>query len=142
MSFDTDDEIEATARAMMACTLPKEAWTHAAHFATALWLLRTRGAAAYAEMPDLIRAYNASVGGRNTDTEGYHETITRASLDVAAAALAAREGLPLHAVLTSMIAGPCGRSGWILDYWTKDVLFSVDARRGWVEPDLQPLPAR
>ncbi|MBA3069597.1 MAG: hypothetical protein FP825_14080 [Hyphomonas sp.] len=140
MSFETDDEIEATARAMMACALPKEHWTHAAHFAVGLWLLRTRGAAAYAEMPGMIRRYNESVGGRNTDTEGYHETITRASLDAAAAALAAQDGAPLHGVLAAMMAGPCGRSDWILAHWSKDLLFSLEARRVWVAPDLAPFP--
>lgn len=139
MSFETDDEIAATAHAMIACTLPKAAWTHAAHFAVALWLLQDRGAAAYADMPGMIRRYNESVGGRNTDTEGFHETITRASLAVAAAALAARAGAPLHAVLADMMAGPYGRSDWILTHWTRDVLFSVEARRAWVAPDLAPL---
>ena len=137
MYFESDDEIEATARAMMACDLPKEAWTHAAHFATALWLLRTREEAAYAQMPGLIRAYNESVGGRNTDTEGYHETITQASLRMAHRALGAA---PLHVVLAELMAGPCGRSDWIFAYWSKEVLFSVDARRGWVAPDIAPLP--
>lgn len=137
MNFESDDEIAAVARAMMACDLPKAAWTHAAHFATALWLLRTRGEAAYAEMPGLIRAYNESVGGRNTDTEGYHETITQASLRMAHRALGEA---PLHVVLAELMAGPCGRPDWIFAYWSRDVLFSVDARRGWVAPDLAPLP--
>lgn len=137
MTYTSDDEIEATARAMMACTLPKAGWTHAAHFGSALWLLRTRGEAAYADMPGLIRAYNESVGGRNTDTEGYHETITRASLLMAQRAL--REA-PLHVVLAELMAGPCGQAGWILAYWSREVLFSPEARLAWVAPDLAPLP--
>ena len=140
MNFETDDEIEAVARAMMACTLPKARWTHAAPFAAALWLLRDRGEAAFAEMPGLIRRYNESVGGRNTDTEGYHETITQASLKVAARALEAAEGAPLSAVLAEMMTGPCGRSGWIFDYWTKARLMSPEARREWSAPDIQSLP--
>lgn len=84
MCFETDDEIEGVARAMIACTLPQAVWMHAAHFAAALWLLRDHSEAAYAEIPGLIRAYEASVGGRHTDTEGYHETITQASLHMAA----------------------------------------------------------
>lgn len=136
----TDDEIEAAVRGMMACTLPKAAWTHAAHFAAALWLLRACGeAAARAEMPGLIRRYNESVGGRNTDTEGYHETITQASLTMAAQALAAAGDAPLSAVLAAMMAGPCGQSGWILAHWTKERLMSPEARRAWLAPDLQPL---
>lgn len=138
MNFETDDAVEAVARAMMACTLPKERWTHAAHFAAALWLLRDRGeAAARAEMPGLIRAYNASVGGRNTDTEGYHETITQASLHMAARAL---RDAPLHVVLAELMAGPCGRPDWIFAYWSRDVLLSPEARRGWIPPDLAQLP--
>ncbi|MDP1557000.1 MAG: hypothetical protein Q8L84_16195 [Hyphomonas sp.] len=139
MSFETDDEIEATARAMMACALPKAAWTHAAHFAAALWLLRERGdAAARAEMPGLIRRYNESVGGRNTDSEGYHETITQASLHMAARAL---RDAPLHVVLAELLAGPCGKPDWIFAYWSRGVLMSPEARRAWIAPDLAPLPA-
>ncbi len=134
----TDDEIETTVRAMMACTLPKTAWTHRAHFAAALWLLRDRGeAAARADMPRLIRAYNESVGGRNTDTDGYHESITQASLTMAAGAMRAA---PLHVVLAEMMDGPCGRSDWIFAHWSREVLFSPEARRAWVAPDVAPLP--
>ena len=61
--------------------LPREEWTHAAHFAAALWLMRYRPELEPAAvMPGLIRAINESVGGVNDDTAGYHETITQASL--------------------------------------------------------------
>jgi hypothetical protein len=138
----TDEEIEALARAMIVCTLPKEAWTHAAHFAAALWMLRTRGeAATRAQMPDMIRRYNESVGGRNTETEGYRETITQASLTMASQALAAAKEAPLSEVLATLLAGPCGQSGWVFAHWTKDRLFSPEARRAWAPPDVAPLPA-
>ena len=94
--------------------------------------------AARAEMPGLIRRYNESVGGRNTDTKGYHETITQASLHMGHRAL--REA-PLHVVLAELMAGPCGKPDWIFAYWTRAVLFSVEARREWTPPDLAPLPA-
>ena len=52
-------------------TLPKEEWTHAAHFAAAIWLLRTRpDIEPERDMPDMIRSYNESVGGVNSDTGG------------------------------------------------------------------------
>jgi hypothetical protein len=35
---------------------------------------------------------------------------------------------------------PFGKSDWPLAYWTKARLFSVEARRSWVEPDVAPLP--
>ncbi|MCA8898394.1 MAG: hypothetical protein KDA39_06690 [Hyphomonas sp.] len=141
MSFETDAEMVALTRGFRTCTLPKEKWTHAAHWAGALCLLSEDRAAAYRDMPGMIRAFNESVGGRNTDSEGYHETITIASLRAAEHALdTAPEGTPLHDVLAGLVAGPCGKPDWILTYWSRDCVFSVKARREWVEPDLRPLP--
>jgi hypothetical protein len=141
MAFTSDTEIERTTRGMIDRTLPKEAWTHEAHFAGALWLVVTDFEAAQRDMPGMIRAYNESVGGVNSDTEGYHETITQASLRAARHVLdGAAPGTPLHHVLRDLMAGAFGKSDWLLTYWSKPVLFSVEARRSWVEPDLQPLP--
>ena len=133
----SDADIERIARGLIDRTLPKSGWTHAAHFAAAFWLLRHRGEAAFDEMPPLIRAYNESTGVANTDSGGYHETITLASLRLARAWLAERSGVPLHAALAELLAGPYGRSDWPLAYWSRERLFSVAARRSWVEPDLR-----
>jgi hypothetical protein len=92
------------------------------------------------EMPPLIRAYNEATGVQNTDTSGYHETITVASLRAAHCWLADRPDAALHAVLNELLATPVGRSDWLLTYWSKAVLFSAHARRVWVDPDLRPLP--
>lgn len=133
----TDADIDRIARGLVARDLPKSDWTHAAHFAAALWLLRaSRGA----EMPDLIRAYNAAVGGVNDDHNGYHETITRASLGAAAAALAEAGPAPLAEVLADLLARGFADKDWLLRHWSREILFSVAARRAWVAPDRAPLP--
>ena len=140
--FPDDDAVARIARGMMGRTLPKADWTHAAHFAAALCLLRDRPLAAVAaDMPGLIRAYNASVGGENTDTAGYHHTITLASLG------AAHEFLgryptdhALHQIVDDLMASPLGRPDWLLDYWSKARLISAEARRSWREPDLKVFP--
>ena len=137
LHFVSDDQIAAIGMGVAERTLPKAEWTHAAHFATALWLIQE---GRDGELPGLIRAYNVSVGGVNSDTEGYHETITQASLAAARAFLREREGEPLHQVCNALLASPCGRSDWLLTHWSKAALFSVDARRGWVAPDVTPLP--
>lgn len=137
----TDAEIERIATGFVARDLPKHDWTHAAHFAATLWLLRYDGERLEERLPGLIRAYNESVGGENTDTAGYHETITQASLRAAADHLARFPAdAPLSVVLGDLLAGDLGGSAWILRHWSKDRLFSVKARREWVEPDLAPLP--
>ena len=139
--FADEAGVERAGLGLIGASLPKEEWTHAAHFAAVLWLLRRDGVAAVSrDMPDLIRTYNAEVGGVNSDTEGYHETITQASIRAAANMLALNPDAPLNEVLGDLMATSLGRSDWLLTYWNKATLFSVAARRGWVEPDIAPLP--
>ncbi len=140
MTYKSDEDIADLAIAMIGCILPKDAWTHAAHFASALWLLRSSDHDAYRDMPGFIRRYNESVGVVNSDTEGYHETITIASLKAAEHFLKSSESdLALYEICNGLLASYYGRPDWILDYWSKDVLFSVKARKIWVAPDLQNL---
>jgi len=138
--FTSDAEIEHIGRGLLDCSLPKIEWTHAAHFAAAFWLLRRSEADAARDMPRLIRAYNVATGVPNSDSSGYHETITLGSLRAAHAWLLARPGAAAHEALMELLRSEYGRSDWLLSYWSKAVLFSVTARRGWVEPDLRPLP--
>lgn len=136
--YEDDIAIARLARGVVDCTLPKLEWTHAAHFAAALWLIRHWEEPPEAAMPELIRRYNTATGVANTDTEGYHETITLASLAAARAVLAAHPlDAPLHEILDALMAGPLGRSSWPLAFWSKARLFSTPARKGWVEPDLE-----
>ena len=139
--FSTDAEIAAIGRGVMDLSLPKPCWTHAAHFATALWLIACRqDLDASRAMPGFIRAYNEATGVANTDTDGYHETITQASLRAARSFLLLNPGRSLFETCNALMASPLGRSDWLLVYWSRALLFSVEARRRWVEPDLKPLP--
>ena len=138
MTFSSDADLAAIAQGVIACSLPKPAWTHAAHFACAVWIVMRRpDLDAERDLPGLIRAYNESTDTPNTDTGGYHETITQASLR-AVRAVAAEGGAPAE-VLRRLLDGPHGCSDWLLRHWSRERLFSVEARRGWVEPDLAPL---
>ena len=80
---------------------------------------------------------SARPGVANTDTSGYHETITVASLRIARAWLIERPDMPLHGALAELLMSPLGRSDWPLAYWSRERLFSVAARRAWVDPDLR-----
>jgi hypothetical protein len=138
--FSSDAEIEYIGRGLVDRSLPKAEWTHVAHFAAALWLLRQPNMDADRDMPRLIRAYNETTGVSNTDTSGYHHTITLGSLRAARAWLVRRHGVALHDALRELLESEFGRADWLLTYWSKSVLFSSAARNAWVEPDLQPLP--
>lgn len=140
--FTCDAEVIAIGEGVVDRTLPKPAWTHAAHFAAAVWLVAGQSdLVAERDLPGLIRAYNTATGVANTDSEGYHETITLASLRATRAFLARLpEGTPLFAACNALLATDLGKRDWLLAYWSRERLFSAEARRGWVEPDFQPLP--
>lgn len=139
--FNSDIEVIAIGQGMRDRTLPKLQWTHAAHFASALWLLACHPEIDLSTaMPALIRAYNETTGVANTDSNGYHETITLASIRAARAFLAERAGEPLYVTCNELMQSPLGDTHWLLSYWSRPRLFSVEARRAWVEPDIQPLP--
>ena len=126
----------------MARSLTREEWTHAAHFAAALWLMRYRPELEpAAAMPGLIRAFNESVGGVNSDTGGYHETITLASLRAARGVFDSFPAdVPVCRIVNALMTTNFANPNWLLEYWTRDRLMSVEARRHWLEPDLKPLP--
>ena len=139
--FSNDAEIARAGRKFLDRSLPKAEWTHAAHFAVTLWLMRHHPALDLkAEMPGLIRAFNEATGTPNTNTGGYHETITMASLAAARHRLEAASGRALHEILEALLASPLGDSKWLLEHWSRERLFSVEARRTWLPPDLKPLP--
>jgi endonuclease III len=139
--FTSDAEIAAIGRGVLELSLPKPRWTHAAHFAVALWLMSCRrDLDAARAMPGFIRAYNEATGVANTDTDGYHETITQASLRAARGFLLQNPERRLFETCNALMASPLGKSDWLLGYWSRALLFSVEARRNWVEPDLKPLP--
>ncbi len=82
-----------------------------------------------------IRAYNIAVGTANTDSSGYHETLTRLYLNAIAAHLRDHRGESLPQALALLLNTPLARSDWPLELYSRERLFSVQARREWVEPD-------
>ena len=139
--FSNEAEIRRAGEKFLDRSLPKPEWTHAAHFAVTLWLVRHQPAIDLDErLPGLIRAFNEATGTPNTDNGGYHDTITRASLAAVRARLAATPALALHEILDGILSSPLGNSGWLLEYWSRERLFSVAARRSWLPPDLKALP--
>jgi hypothetical protein len=140
--FTTDAEIEHIGEGLLAGTLPREEWTHEAHLAATTYLLTRRPDVDLdAELPGIIRRYNESVGGVNSDTEGYHETITRAFLQgVRLFVSEADREAPLHERVNELLLSPMGGRDWPLRFYSRERLFSVEARRNFVAPDIAAFP--
>ena len=139
--FERDEEISAIGVELLACALPREAWTHEAHLGACLWLLTERPDIDIdAEIGTIIRRFNESVGGVNDDTQGYHDSITRAYVAGVRLFLAQTVETGLAARANALLLSPMGRRDWPLRFYSRELLFSVPARLGFVEPDLAPLP--
>lgn len=135
--FADDAAVRHVGTGLLACTLPREAWTHEAHLATCLWLVRERADIDLEnDLPDTIRRYNLSVGGVNDDTQGYHETLTQLYIAGVRVHQDERPGLPLVDAVNMLLTSARGRRDWPLGYYSRERLFSVAARRGLVLPDL------
>jgi len=136
--YSSDAEIEYLGEGLLACTLTRPEWTHEAHLAaTAYLLLRRPDVDLDAELPGIIRCFNESVGGVNNDTEGYHETITRCFLHGVRVFLKEADlSVPLYALVNELLLSPMGRRDWPLRFYSRERLFSVEARRAYVEADL------
>ena len=140
--FERDSDIRAIGEGLLARTLPREAWTHEAHLGACLWLLSERPDIDIdAEIAGIISRYNESVGGVNDDTQGYHDSITRAYVAGVRRFLSETAETGLAARVNAMLRSDVGRRDWPLRFYSRDLLFSIPARRGFVEPDLAPLPA-
>ena len=140
--FHTDAEVERIGESLLARTLPRTEWTHEAHLAATTYLLLKRPEIDLeADLPGFIRAYNESVGGVNSDTEGYHETITRLFVHGVRLFLDEADLIePLHDLVNELLLSPMGRRDWPLRFYSPARLFSLEARRNFVPPDLAVLP--
>jgi hypothetical protein len=118
-------------------TLPKEQWTHEAHLRVGLWhVVHFDAPEALVLLRHRISRYNESVGTPNSDTSGYHETITRFYVSLIAWFASGQDRSdPLDALARRLIE-KYGDRDLPFRYYSRDRLFSVEARRGWVEPDL------
>ena len=139
--FADDSAVRYVGEGLLACALPKAEWTHEAHLAACLWLIVERAdIAPESDLPGIIRRYNASVGGVNDDTQGYHETLTQ--LYVAGVRLFLRDE-PAGALVqrvNRLLLSPLGERGWPLTLYSRELLFSVAARRSFIAPDVGAWP--
>jgi hypothetical protein len=123
------NNLEKLVAAFDNCTLPRKQWTHTAHLKVAWWYLKNYEPQIATELIRKgIQKYNASVGIQNTPNSGYHETITLFWIQVLQNYLSEVDVENFIQKLDKNL---------LLQYYTRDLLMSIEARVNWVEPDLQ-----
>ena len=137
----SDDEVPRLGAAFEQAALPKEQWTHRAHLLVALWLAsRLTPEEALDAMRAGILRLNGVHGVVTTPSRGYHETITRAYMRLVVRFVGEQPPSSSWAERAAALLARHGEREHLLRYYSRDRLFSSDARFGWVEPDLLPLP--
>jgi len=139
--FQEDAAIVAIGEGLLARTLPREEWTHEAHLAACTWIVRDRpDIAPEDDMATIISTYNVAVGGVNDDSQGYHETITQIYIAAVKAHLSEiKSDTPLWQSVNTLLLSERGGRELPLKFYSKARLFSVAARRNFIEPDLLEL---
>ncbi len=118
-------------------TLPGSEFNHTAHIAVgAMYVCELGPEAALAYLRQAIPPYNESQGGQNTDTSGYHETLTRFWVDrLAEFVTALPPGLTAAQRSLAAVEAFGTRSKLHEEYYSFDVVKSLEARKGWIPPD-------
>ena len=120
--------------------LPREAWTHGAHVGVcAYYAFDHDEEATLAIMRPGIRTFNESIGGQNTATSGYHETITRLWVMAIAAHVRANPVASRWVAACAAIERFADPVELLRQCYSFDVVADQRARGEWVPPDL-PLP--
>lgn len=134
-------DIDALGARFEACAIGAKEWTHQAHLVVGLWHVHRYGAdEALARLRPGIRRLNESHGGVNSATNGYHETITAAYVQLLSQFLESDAGATsMRDRVVQMLGGPLAGKRALGAFYSTERLMSVQARAEWVEPDLAPL---
>ncbi len=136
--YATEVAIMSLVNGLLDGTWPEPDWKHREHcVATAGLILFRPELDLEQELPGIIQRYNVAQGGQNTDTSGYHHTITLLYLKAIRNFIS---GIPAETgpvnICRQLLVSPLGRKEYPLRYYSSNLLFSVEARRGWVVPDI------
>ena len=121
-------------------SFPKSQWTHQAHVLVAIWHNFYHDFDTALNMVGLkIKAYNAAVGTLNTENSGYHQTLTIFWMVLTKSYLLANPSLRMEEACHNFLISENASKNTPLKYYSKDFLFSKEARRTWVNGDLQKI---
>jgi hypothetical protein len=139
--FPDDAAIVHIGEGLLAQNLPRLEWTHEAHIAACFWIVNLRpDITPERDLRAIISSYNEAVGGVNDDTHGYHETITQVYIAaVRAHRIGRNRSETLVESVNDLLTSRLGQRDLPLHFYSRELLFSVQARRKFVAPDRLPL---
>ncbi len=122
-------------------SLPKNEWTHELHLMTGLYYSAKYGEEALPRLREKIKSYNQAVGTINSESSGYHETMTHFWL-FALRQYCAKDGLVLfdQETLDDMLWTEelADRNLW-LTYYSKEFMMSTEVRMNLLQGNILPV---
>ncbi len=138
--YQSELEITDLFERFCSTTLEKEKWTHAAHLTGGLCFLKQYDKyEATCRMKSSIIAFNLSVGGENTGSGGYHETLTIFWLEVLHFYVTEHPEYSLLELCNRFLQSPLADKKLPFYFYDRDVLMSAFYRSRFVTPDKQAL---
>lgn len=133
--YESPDEMEMVVRGFESCTLSPSEFTHTAHLTVALWYLKglTVPLAAERMRAGLLRFLDHHNVGR----EKYNETITLFWIKLIRKFLDETETNRSFVGMANEVIAQLNDSRLIFDYYSRERIFSEEAKSAWVEPDLK-----
>ncbi|BAZ51155.1 hypothetical protein NIES4103_38040 [Nostoc sp. NIES-4103] len=138
--YQTIDEIDNLINRFKNCTLPRCEWNHFAHLIVALsYLTHYEEKQAINLIRQGIQEYNKAMGIKTTKNSGYHETLTLFWINIVRRYLFNLEKSSSILELANELIHTYGNKNLPLEYYSRDLLMSWEARNHWTVPDLKPI---
>ena len=139
-TFESEAEIDAFMARVRACQVSNEEFSHRNHLAMAACTVLEGHEGSLDRVRATILALNAANKVEQTTTGGYHETLTVAWHALVSAHLRSLpEETPRLLAVNSVLHAFADKQV-LLRHYSRDLLMSWTARRGFVPPDVSPLP--
>ena len=120
--------------------LPKSSWTHAAHVAVAACLAYDHPSERAFELTRSgIIHHNESVGTANTETSGYHETLTRFWSGLIGEAVRSGNFPSRFEAVRHAVTKFGNDRAAFRPFYSFDVINDRRARKEWIPPDRDPI---
>jgi hypothetical protein len=138
--YKTQSEIEAVVEGFESCTTSKDEFPHRSHLTVAVYYLYNSTEVDVTDRmrTGLLRFLDHHGVGRAK----YHETMTVFWLKTLSEFLAQLDVKLSLLEKTNAAVESLGDSRLVYDYYSKELLASEEARKGWREPDLRAMTTR
>jgi hypothetical protein len=134
--FDNEQELEAIVRGFESCTTAETDFPHRSHLVVATWYLRDT------TVSEALRKMRASILNflDHYHIEGkYNETITLFWIIVVERCLRGLDATLSLLERTNAVVEALSDSRLMFEYYSSELLWSEQAMREWVDPDLKSL---